>query len=304
MRVNPIEIAKSYVAGIYGVEANNTWGASSTNDAKVIKAWIVPERFVQLRISEVAEIKIKSMYGNVTYQPYDVLITSRNLTKTLQIDADYDYYVGTIYKGLKINRETSSNIDIIYTCNVKNSDLEILVKQGNNQIDLTSEFELDLTTNDGDITNLSAIKQALNSSLSLFAGVSSQNYLMTGISLAGGLTNLIGQHHLGHQVGNGDGILNFLQYGDASIGLGLYYPFGYVRYKSVIDEKEHAKLYGAKFNEHISTFASIFNASFLITGTTDTFVQMNCNVSNVCTMAIQTIKNALMGGVYVKNLVS
>ena len=210
---NPLMIARAIIGGIYGVVATNKYGASTTNDAKVTKAYILPKDLIFVSypvLQPVISVKSKSMYGNFnSLTAYEVSNSySYNKQFTITLDPNYNYYVGSINKGLKLVRETADTV-VKYQSIVNNNDIQVIVKQGDNQQDITSEFEIDLTMNDGDVTNLSAIKQALKTGLNVVQGVTSGNYFGLGMNLASNVTNLIGNHYYGKQTGNGDGIVTF-----------------------------------------------------------------------------------------------
>lgn len=309
MYTNPIELARACVGGIYGVQGTNGYGLTSILDARVTKAYIIPKEMIYASTSLLG-IKVisKSMYGNFTgSDALDVLDVSNLMLHkdfTLNIDPNFNYYVGTINKGLKVTRDTSGATVIRYQGIVNNNDIQVIVKQGDNQQDITSEFEIDLTYNEGDVTNLSGIKQALKMGLSTVGTVASGNYLSAGLNVAGGFVDMIGQHHIGKQAGNGDAVTTFYKTGDASIGLGLAYPYGFTTCESTTDEKVNARNKGAYYDCYVSTLANIFTFAFIGTGTQQdaTFVQAKLCVDNVPSQAITEITTRLNKGVYMVKL--
>ena len=307
---NPLNIARAWVSGIYGVSGSNQYGHSVTLDAKVTKAYIMPKDLLGIRIysTPIIEVVTKSLYGDFdTNDPLGVFeVTNYKRVKDfyININPNYNYYVGTVNKGLKITRDTSGSILIRYQSIINNNDIQVIVKQGDNQQNISSEFEIDLTMNDGDITNLTGIKQALKSGLTVIQGVSSGNYLSMGMQLAGTSIDLIGNHYYGKQEGNGDGIVTFLKTGNASIGLGLYYPYAYITCESITDEQTNARQKGAFYDCYVSTLASIFNFSFIGTGSNndDTYVKANLCIAGIPAQAINEIITKFKNGVYLKKL--
>ena len=244
---NAIEVIIGIVSGIYGVHSSSVWG-SATNDAKVTKAYLLPTELIHASGDTGIELKSKSMYGEYTALAcMDISHFARYKSLTLDVDPDYEYYVGTIHKGLKLIRTTDTTSTVIYKCIPNTSDVEVVVMQGDNQVDITSEFEVVLTMNDGDVTNLAGIKQALTMSLKGATSIMSGNPASVA-TLAPDVIGMIGNHFQGRQSGNGDGLVTFYKAGNATLYLCAKYPYGYVKCKSVNNEQDNAKYKGAFFD--------------------------------------------------------
>ena len=305
---NPVQIARAIVSGIYGVSATNGYGVATHNDAKVTKAYLIPKDLIITSSPSVISVTSKSMYGtfdsNHTLAVYDVINYNAHKDFTININPNYNYYVGTVNKGLKVTRDTSGATVITYGSIINNNDIQVIVKQGDNQQYITSEFEIDLTMNDGDVTNLSGIKQALKTGLTVVQGVAGGDYFKLGTQLAGETISMIGNHYYGRQIGNGDGVSTFIKLGNASIGLGVGYPYGYVTCESTTDEQVNARNKGAFYDCYVSTLANIFTYSFIGTGTNNdaTFVQAKVCIDNIPLQAITEISTRLNKGVYLVKL--
>lgn len=299
---NAIDIAVAVVGGIYGVEATNGYGHATTNDAKVTKAYIMDKTMISPYANNVVTITSKSMYGSWTAGHGIAVdfIDADVKTKSISIDndPDYNFYLGTTNKGLKLIRTTETTLTGVYKCITSNNELCITVQQGDNQTDITSEYEVTLTLNDGDVTNLSAIKTALSMTLKTGQAVASKG--VAGIAtLAPEVINLMGQHYYGSQIGNGDGVINVRRAGIATLYLGAKYPYGYVKCKSVNDEQENAKKKGAFFDAYISSLDDVFTKSLLYGSDIPTYIQANASITNIPLVASNDIKGKLAGGVYV-----
>ena len=248
------------------------------------------------------ELKSKSMYGEyTTLSCMDVSHFAQYKPLTIDIDPDYEYYVGTIHRGLNLIRTTDNTATVTYKCIPNTNEVEVVVIQGDNQLDITNEFEVVLTMNDGDITNLAGIKKALSLSLKSASSIMSANPATVG-TLATDVIGMIGTHYQGNQNGNGDGLVTFIKYGNASLYLCAKYPYGYVKYKSVNNEQDNAKYKGAFFDAYVSTFASIFTPALLYGTNIATYVQANVTLSNIPTDAQNAIRGALSTGIYVIKL--
>lgn len=295
---NAIDVVIGIVGGIYGVSASNVWG-TVTNDAKVTKAYLLPADLIYATGSSDIAVKSKSLYG--TYSSltcWDVGHFARFKTLTIDMDPDYEYYVGTINKGVKLVRTTDTTVTVTYKAIPNTNDVQVVIYQGDNQLDITSEFEVVLTMNDGDVTNLSGIKQALSMGIKGATAVSSMG--PAGLaSLAPDMIGLIGNHYQGHQSGNGDGLVTFRKSGNATLYLCAKYPYGYVKYKSVNNEQDNAKYKGAFFDAYVANFNTVFTAPLLYGSNINTYIQASVVISNLPYNAEQHIKQRLSQGVYI-----
>lgn len=308
---NVIDIARSWVGGIYSVKGTNIFGVAVDLDAKVTKAYIVPQDLL---------LQILTPYNAVniaTYSPYGDYDINNPLTCyelpratsiksfSINIDPNYNYYVGTINNGLKLIRDTSGTTTVEYQSIVTPYNINIIVKQGDNQKDITNEFEIGLTFNDGDVTNLSAIKNALKLGISVAEGTGTGNYAGVIKNIADNTISMIGNHYYGKQQGNGDAVINFCGIStNIDIGVGVIYPYGYITSQSTTDEQVNARNKGAYFDCYVDTITSIFNYSFIGTGTNNdaTFVQAKLCIDNIPSQAITEISTRFNKGVYLVKL--
>ena len=311
---NPLDIAINIIGGIYGVSATANYGFSVTNDAQVTKAYIVPIDLMIPLGSNTISIKSKSMYGSFTNGITVNEVSNVQLYKRFNIDINpnYEYYVGTINKGLKLIR-TTDTVQVTYKCINNNNDLQIIVQQGDNQEDITSEYQVTLTLNDGDVTNLSGIFHVLNTSLKASTAIFSGKTAETVKGKFGALGSALGaveyalsplqNHFYGKQQGTGDGVATFFKNGYVPSGLGLQYPYAYTTCESINNEEEIARKYGAMFNTYVDSLASIFLYSLLGSGSfSDTYIQANVNVDGVPMIAREQIKQKLQEGLYLIKL--
>lgn len=311
---NPLDIATNIIGGIYGVKAMANYGFQVTNDAKVLRCYFVPSNLIYMLHSGVIDIKSKSMYGSYNEIPVDeVSNIQMYYNYTININPNYNYYIGSYAKGLKLIRTTENTITIKYKCINKHSELQIVAQQGDNEIDITSEFETTITLNDGDVTNLSGIFHVLNTSLKAGSAIVGGATAQTPKGQWGAVGSALGavtyaleplqNHFYGKQEGNGDGLSTFWRAGFATVGAGIRSPFGYTRCESINNEQEIARKYGAMFNTYIDSLASIFTFTLLGTGSfSDTYVQANVNVDGVPMIAREQIKQKLQQGLYLINL--
>lgn len=298
-----VDIAVGVVGGIYGIASTNGYGVATTNDARVTKAYIINKDLIHVPAlpDGVVSVASKSMFGTFGVgNTIDVLTIYHGVkTKTLTLDndPDYNFFIGTMNKGLKVVRNTNTTLSVDYRCITSNDGLTVSVVQGDNQIDITSEFEVVLTTNDGDVTNLSGIKTALAMFLKTGQAVATKG--VAGVAtLAPDIIGLYGHHFSGGQIGNGDGVVTFWKSGSPATS-GVHYPYGYAKCRSIINEQDNAKYKGAFFDTYVSTFASIFTYALLYGTNIPTYIQANVSLSNVPTEAQDAIREALGRGIYV-----
>lgn len=293
---NPIDVAVGIVSGIYGVDATVAI-FPSTNDAKVTKAYLISHELVDKTGQVDFTIKSKSMYGDYNIKPDYVSRVPHFLPIAQDIDPDYNYYVGTPNRGLKLVRTTEAQATVTYKCTIHQNDVEVIVMQGDNQLDLTSEFEVVLTLNAGDITNLAGIKQALG--MGVKGALSMGTMGIAGVtSLAPDVINMIGQHFQGHQTGHGDGVNNFRRTAVVyDTGLGAQYPYGYTKCKSINDEQTNAQRKGAFFDAYVSTLDAIFTYPLIIGNAGATYIQANVAISSLPETAQSVIKQRLGQGI-------
>lgn len=298
-QANAVDIAVGVVGGIYAVDATNAWGFAMSNDAKVTKAYLVHRELIEAYADSVVTVKSQSMYGKFTsLSTYGVSKTTKSAIVSLSIDPDYNYYVGTTHKGLKVIRTTDLTTNVTYRCVATATDVQVVVIQGDNQMDITSEFEVVLTINAGDITNLAGIKAVLGTTLKSVGALASGNIGGAVGGVAGEAVSMIGRHYHGSQSGNGDGILSYRKGGNATLYLGAKYPFGYVKCKSINNEQENAKYKGAFFDAYVSTLSGVFTPALLYGSAIPTYVQANVTISNLPERAQAIIKQSLARGVY------
>lgn len=312
---NPLDIALNIVGGIYGTQATSNYGQSVTNDAKVTKCYFMPSNLIfTTGLANVISVKSKSMYG--TYDAlgvYEISNVQAYRTFTITVNPNLNYYVGSYNKGIKLIRTTENAINVTYKCINKYNELQVIVMQGDNEEDITTEFETTITLNDGDITNLSGIFHVLNTSLkaggAIVGGVTADkpkgrwDALGSSVGAVGYALEPLQNRFYGKQQGSGDGLSTFWRAGLASAGIGIRTPFAYTKCESINDEQEIARKYGAMFNTYVPSLTSIYSYNLLGTGTfSDTYVQANVNVDGVPTVARNEIKQKLQQGIYLIQL--
>ena len=291
---NAVELACSVIGGITET-STSTWYQTQT--ARVLRAYLVPEGFVSI-VTTPARVTTgfitKSRYGDITIYGDKCILKSSELSFALDNNPNNQYYVGTPESGLKLTRVTDTQFNVTYRCAVNFDRLQITVEQGDNQMDITSNFEVALTLNGGDVTNLAGIKAGLQYGLKTAADVATGNFF----GVTSDVLGIMGNHYNGHTINGGDGAIAM-----SSQHVGGYldcrYPLGYIACESINNEQENAVYKGAFFDTYMSNFANIFNNYPLMYGTNiPTYIQANVTLSDIPLNAQNTIRNALASGIY------
>ncbi|MBQ6883195.1 MAG: hypothetical protein IJO25_02445 [Clostridia bacterium] len=321
---NPVELAKDIVSGIYGIKGYNGFGVSTTLNAVVLGAWFCPNISAVSADNTTIATKWHHVYADdIEITPLEVVNVEVNIALSITNDYDKQLYVGSRQNGLKLQRTTEATTNVNIKITPATDKLTIVAMQGDNQQDITQAFAVTLGTTDGDITAeraiLSAFESAtkiIGSGFALVKGATIGNafaFATGAIGLSNSVADAIGKgrsNHIGGQINGGDGGLAFYRvftgqdydHPQNNLSVPITNPFVVNAYESINDEKANVRVFGAKFSE-LTTFASIFNASLLGTGTLQsTFVCAHCNVDNIPTEAGDAIKNKLQTGVYLVNL--
>ena len=314
-KTNAVDYAIAVVGGIYGVSA---WGPiKDTNDAKVTQAWIVDNTLLLTTDNLVEGIKTRNLYDGRTLSNTLVkAVIPSNLSRyfSLNLDKNYNYYVGTQGKGLKIKKLSDSTTQVQYNVIVSQSDLKVIVKQGDNQMDITDAFAVQLTLNAGEITGLRAMVSTIQQSYQEVAkfmtlennkDATTLDYTGLLVDYAGGFQNKF----VGTLIGSGDGYLNFrnlLSSGfttnyDENINFPVYNPYALTKCQSIENEDEIVARQGITFDCYISDLSYIFDYN-LLTETNNTFLQCECNVTNTILDACNLIKTKLASGIFIEKI--
>lgn len=292
-----IDYAIELVSGIYGAEAT-----IGDLPAAVLKAYLVPKATLGIRDTSVPIFKVKVAGSDVTNLTPEYEVAPFTFTAAFPVDisANYKYFFGTKLNGLELVRETVQTtvyMDFI----VKQDGMQVIARQGDNQRDLTDQFEVGLTSNDGNYTATQKIAGILSIIGSTAAGAfqiaAGGSGLVTGtLQTASGVTGLIRQGKPAYSPG-GDGVNTFrLLSGTTNTA-----PLGVQTFQSKDDEEERAARFGASFFEYVASLETVANATALFPSyNIPAYVQAVATVSGVNEEARAAIANAIASGIYVK----
>ncbi len=222
-------------------------------------------------------------------------------------DPDYQYFAGTTTHGMELtNLCVEQHFD--YEFITKADGIQVMLRNGDNLMDITQAFEIGLTINEGQITGLQKITNAVSTLGSVAAiGATVAGAAAPGVSLLAG-ASLVGSAAQRVQSLSSKAPVRHTGYGDALITFGpetgavwtLGSPFRVVTYKSLRNENAHARSKGAVFDIPYSSLSNLKTATLLGTGSVsdDTYVEADCDVMNIQSDAAQVIKEKLHNGIY------
>ena len=292
--VSIFDYAVALIAGIYSAKA--TVGDLS---AAVLKAYIVPHSALAVRVgASLPQFNSKSIYGSFSVTPEcEVAPFSFPVAFDLSIDPNYEYIVGTALDGMRVPR-TVRRQRVIYTYTTKQDGITVTVRIGDEVKDISDQFSVGLTSNDGNYTMQERIAGALNIIGNISSGAfqiaAGGSGVVTGaLSIGSSLNNIARAGKPSYSAG-GDGLNTFrLLAGSAGN------PYKVQTFQSARDEGARARLYGAKCSTPLSSISDVFTPALIGTGsTTDTFLACDCKVQGVPADAQNEIAQALSDGVH------
>ena len=303
-----LEIALSLVGGVYAVNAN-----IGVNDAQILRAWIVPNAELETANYGIT-LKTKSIFisGNNHEATFNVAKVLPSKYSNKHVIENYDpnkvHYAGTYNNGLKLRNMAVKDLEYYTHVIVGDSDIKVIAQQGERQQDITQGYEVKLTTNGAQKTELRKVAEALSTSVSL--GTSAYNKMATlggaggvGFSLAGldivkGIAGMVNDFGIESARGNGDGFLTYYQTNPLDEVLS---PYCITYFTSVRDEILNAETHGLvyanlPYEELVNNF--FIDETPLTEGVID-YLQANVHCGNAPKDAIQFIEGEFARGIYI-----
>ena len=292
--VSIFDYAVALVAGVYSAKA--TIGGLP---AAVLKAYIVPHSVLGVRAgAKIPIFNSKSIYGDIALTPEaEVAPFSFPVNFTLNIDPDYEYIAGTALDGIRVPRTVAPQT-VTYTYTAKQDGITVTVRIGDEVRDITNQFSVGLTSNDGNYTMQERIAGALgligNIASGAFQVAAGGSGVVTGaLSIGSSLNNIARAGKPSYSAG-GDGLNTFRFLSGAVAN-----PYKVQKFQSARDEGARARLYGAKCATPLDSISDAFTPVLIGTGTlTETFLACDCKVQGVPNDAQETIAQALSEGVH------
>lgn len=293
------------VGGIYGAKASITIGGtetpfSTTVDAYVTQAWVIPSTFVPAY----SDADVNVFKFNAVNVEGDSLIPSYQITEgiktinlpSIEVDPNYEYYVGVPTNGLKCARNRTINAQIIIEST--RTELKITAIQGDRAHDITNAFAVPLATNDGNLTSLQQLQQAVKLSGQVMGGMTEfaeGDYASAIYRSMGALVGAFGNSTNARYIAGGNGV-GLYQGQVGSWIISARSPFSVVKHKSIFDEQKRAIEYGFQTSQFCEspleylTKARIYDAPEL-------FVKALTRVTGVNVDAVNFITNEFARGI-------
>lgn len=312
-----IEIAVDAVGGIIKIDNNM--------DARVLQAWLLPQWLVDIgeasgdiQQSKYYAFNAKGKDGTYTFNGYLVNPSHKDMDligNTFELN--YETYIGTRNNCYKTKRFVNKYMnEIALHAFVGTNSLQVVIIQGDDEKDLTKDFEVTLTTNNGEVTGIRAVAdvigKTLTSTLGFFASKKTFGSWGGASAFAKSASSEIKTDPtISSAVGSGDASNLYWRpiwpnETDQNEIKKLYFPIIKERFKSTRDEEMHARMEGANFDEYISGFEYPLTKALLGTGTHLTFeytyIVASCTIEGVPSDAKDLINNKLDNGIYYKVL--
>lgn len=296
---------------IGSIKATNGFGGSL--HAQVLRCWILPKTAVLAGQIGISSITFNSVIAGGTDKTFtnvyivDLGRQDEQFNIYTILGSDYSTYgvnsifeFGTIGRAMRLDRYTKNHyVNVRFS--TESAAVRVEIIQGDNSIDITPAFELDININNqvGTFT-----QQFAENTGKLIALVAATAATYAKVGAAGAAAVGVGGF-LGMQGGKA-GASPASQNGDAATTYSIASatriksPFYLTCYKSNRDEKEHARVYGANFDDYITDFADLYNYSLLgdKTGFTYTYVAASVVVEGLPTDAANYFVDELKRGVY------
>lgn len=310
-----LNIAIDLIGGIYTA---TSWG--SDNDARVLQSWLIPNELLNTSANDGTyniKVNTKSVYAPNGKEITIKTVMPSHYRKEINFNITDDdlskcYYAGTYNNGIKLTRFTSKTLNYYYIVLVGQSDIKVIIQDGENQKDITNGFEVSLTTNATETTTLREIAKAYSLSVNT-AKSSVKAYATSGVSgavlnVGQTVANMVSPENYNSAIGGGDGYLTYFIHnpeGDEYNKVKSPYVLYYVN--SILNEGINASYNGASFSEVVkdvsiySLLEKYENEKTAIYNGSDrnvySFVKITGSYSNIPLEALNFIKQQLNNGI-------
>ena len=264
-----MQIACAFVGGVYEAIPYEAGAIKPNVNASVLRAYIVPQSWVAA--AEYEPSVLTGIWGfNSAIAASSVTWTAGKrlnpcvITKRIPLggqNATHEYFVGVLQNKMPLARVADNTNDLNLHISIKQDGLQILLEQNGTMQDITSAFEVGLTTNGGNITGFEQVKNAIGTVANVIGNavrIGAGDVVGGASGIATGL--LSGFNDTGRAVfrGGGDGVQTWnYQDGSFDCRFGLWYYY-YPQIASLVAQ------YGALY-QGVTTMQSIKNASYIDT---------------------------------------
>lgn len=308
--IRGVELANALISGINKVPGTGgTFGLLKDLDATVMNIYILPTQCVEFDIKQY-QFKSHTIYttDEVSIVVLDVKETKTENSYRRNLDKNYKWYFGTLSRSMELTQKTQTD-DVYLIVNTSFSRLNVTIRQGAQEIDITDAFTMQQSGTAQSTDALQKIGFIANKAIDAIitgVGIYTGNVGVGayGVSklIGGQIKDFIGSQNRANVSTAGGG-------GDASFTYGWKYykynnkyynvfPLLYIGIKSVIDEEEKARRTGVAYDLYMH-FDTITNYELLGTGSeTRTYLEADAEIDGVPTEAIDYIKDKFNAGIY------
>ena len=327
-------VIQEFVNGIYECRHYVNSSLTESFKAQLVNAWLIDNECIENTYGANANVVLKfatktSISGMVNYEFTPAMISSGTHSRILEYEAkpNTKIYVGTKYNNLEVapiyNVYGENEVEIRY---IANSDtMNVYAIQGDNQVDITSAFTLNIVQVDGDITLQRQILSQFQNALPIIAsagtiavGAISQNP----VAIGGGILSLANSaskyaeaqlpQHMGNIVRGGDAISTFCE--DAPyvfINGRPRNPYYIIEIEDVKTNLDELKYYGLVYDFVVDNITTLTNYDDVNSGTStvstiDGYDYLQCTdlifTGNIPKEASEYIYNKLINGIRIKIL--
>ena len=336
--INPLDLTLSCLAGVYHADCLGVGSGS----AQIVNAWItdlvytdeqnfdewieyteggVTKRTYNPKALGSVKLTSKFIGGDFELKPLRVNV-GKNMTRVLSYDNDFNksYRFGTAQSGLRVARYSAPKNVCFVTAYASSDKINIVLRDGINETDLTNAFAVTMGNVDGDISKQAEIMSAVKNGLNVVGGVlSTAKALNKGdiIQATTGVTHTASsaislferKTEVGNIVAGGDGYNSYYNSysGDTSHTIAqnletpLTNPYRVIYNQSIDDEAGRANRTGVAYDKEIA-LANAFNYSLFSGSETRLFVQGDIEITDVPTEACDYIRSRFLEGVYLKDI--
>lgn len=293
-----IDAMISYIQRIFALQIPSRTEDSESN---IIKCFIIEKKYINYDTSKNNFVYLKfGQDENYKMKGYPLIGGLKDTNIILSnLNNNYKNYFGTKGKNIFINNKNASQ-KIIFRTITSNDELSMQLIYEDSILDITDQFLISLTTNDGNLTTQQEIQKNLKQIANIASGVFQISAggagLVTGAAqIAGSFAQSLNPGINTSNTTSGDGYVNFIN-NDILI---YSKPFYIISYESLFNETENAKKKGINFNSFID-FDTIFTKDYIIENTDKTFIQAIVNLPNVDIENKTYIESLLQNGIYIK----
>lgn len=326
-------LLQEFLNGIYESRTYVSGNLSTTVKAEIVNAWIIETDLLDLDTNAVSATTVRKFVTRTSlsgwydheFTPYPVLASTNSREIEFETAPHKIYCVGTKFNNIQVTASVKDPIVEIRA--IAGADtVKVFAVQGDNQVEITTAFSLNLTQVNGDI---SLQRQQLDQLQNTLPMIASMGTIAVGamsynpVAIGGGILSLANSatryaeaqlpQRMGNLVRSGDAITTYCENGIyAYIGYSpftqvLRNPYYLIEYEDELTSLDEVKNYGVNYDLTLSTLSSLNTYSYIVTGgAVDGFDYLQCSdmtfSGSVPAEAQEYIFNKLLAGIRIKIL--